>query len=289
MSDPQVPISDSAIPERGIAKVEQSKEPAAPARAMVVHAHPDDQEFTVGGTLAKWARAGSEIISVCVTSGDAGSNEKTDPAMTKDKLWKIREEEQRNANRVLGVKETVFLRYPDGTLQPTLDLRRDLTRLIRQYKPDAVMSGDPSVRFYGNSYMNHPDHRAAADAALDAVFPSAGTRFIFPELLSEGLEPHQVKKVFIHGAEKPDVWIDISETIDVKVQALQQHQSQIGDWDVGKRMREWAAEEGKERGLQYAETFRVIVLVEQAADSATLSGEQEEKKEAAPEYAEAKS
>src|SRR5574341_1225894 len=187
MSDTQSQSSDSAIPERGVAKLDPSKEPEASARVMVVHAHPDDQEFTVGGTLAKWARAGSEIISVCVTSGDAGSNEKTDPSMTKDRLWKIREEEQRNANRVLGVKEAVFLRYSDGTLQPTIELRRDLTRLIRKYKPDAVISGDPTVRFYGNSYMNHPDHRVAADATLDAVFPSAGTRFIFPELLSEGL------------------------------------------------------------------------------------------------------
>src|SRR5574341_124484 len=280
MSSNTPKINDKSIPERGVSKTDGAKEPPAPKRVMSIHAHPDDQEFTVAGTLAKWARDGSEIISVCVTSGDAGSNEKTDPSMTKDRLWKIREEEQRNANRVLGVKEAVFLRYSDGTLQPTIELRRDLTRLIRKYKPDTVISGDPTVRFYGNSYMNHPDHRAAADATLDAVFPSAGTRFIFSELLSEGLDPHQVKKVFIHGSEKPDVYIDISDTIDLKVQALQQHKSQIGDWDVEKRMREWAAEEGKERGLQYAEAFRVIVLMEE---------EQEEKKEAAPEYAEAKS
>ncbi|MBI3537305.1 MAG: PIG-L family deacetylase [Chloroflexi bacterium] len=258
-------IQDSAIPERAIAKT-NSTEPAPPSRVMVVHAHPDDQEFTVAGTLAKWARAGSEIISVIITSGDAGSNEKTNPTMTKEKLAPLREAEQRAANRVLGVHETIFLRYPDGELEPTLQLRRDLTRLIRKYKPDAVLSGDPTVRFYGNNYLNHPDHRAAANATLDAVFPSAGTRFIFTELLAEGLEPHNVKWVFIHGAEKPDVWIDISETIEIKIQALQQHATQIGGWDVAKEMRAWAEEEGKAHELKYAEAFRLMVLVEEKKD-----------------------
>ncbi len=256
-------LQDSAIPERGVAKVEAGKEPTPPKRLLVIHAHPDDQEFTVAGTLVKWARAECEIVSVCITSGEAGSNDKTDPALTPQKLAQIREEEQRAANRVLGVKETVFLRYPDGTLQPTLELRRDLTRLIRKFKPDAVMCGDPTVRYYGNSYLNHPDHRAAADAALDAVFPSAGTRFIFTELLTEGLEPHSVKRIFIHGAEKPDTWIDISETIDLKIKALQEHQTQVGGWDVAKEMRAWAAEEGKPHGLAFAEAFRMMVLVEE--------------------------
>src|SRR5713226_9796634 len=127
-------LADSSIPEHAVKKDDALKEPAPPARVMAIHAHPDDQEFTVGGTLAKWARAGSEIISVCVTSGDAGSNEKTAAAMTKKNLVEIREEEQRNANRVLGVKETVFMRYPDGMLQPTLEMRCAMTRLIRKYR-----------------------------------------------------------------------------------------------------------------------------------------------------------
>jgi LmbE family N-acetylglucosaminyl deacetylase len=263
MSDKQSQLSDAAIPERAVSKVDSSKEPTAPARVMAIHAHPDDQEFTIGGTLAKWARAGSEIVSVCITSGDAGSNEKTDPQMTKEELMRIREEEQRNACRVLGVKEVVFLCHPDGILQPTIPLRRDLTRLIRKYRPDAVICGDPTVRFYGNSYMNHPDHRVAADVALDAVFPSAGTRLIFPELLSEGLEPHQVKKVFIHGSEKPDTFIDIRETIEIKIAALKEHRSQLGDWDPSEMLKEWAREEGKARGLQAAEAYRIMVLVEE--------------------------
>jgi LmbE family N-acetylglucosaminyl deacetylase len=154
-------------------------------------------------------------------------------------------------------------------LQSTIVLRRDLTRLIRKYKPDAVVCGDPTVRFYGNSYMNHPDHRVAADVALDAVFPSAGTRLIFPELLGEGLEPHEVSRIFIHGSEKPDTFIDISTTLDAKVSALKEHRSQIHDWDPGEMMREWAKEEGKERGLEAAEAFRQMVLKEEQKNGQT--------------------
>jgi LmbE family N-acetylglucosaminyl deacetylase len=262
MTDTKSQLSDASIPERAVKKAEAFKEPPAPARVMSIHAHPDDQEFTVAGMLAKWARAGSEIMTVCITSGDAGSNEKTDPDMAKHKLAQIREEEQRNACRVLGVQHVEFLHYPDGVLQPTLELRRDLTRVIRKYKPDVVVCGDPTVRFYGNSYMNHPDHRVAADVALDAVFPSAGTRFIFPELLAEGFEPHEVKKVFVHGAEKGETYIDIEAVLDVKIAALKEHKSQLGDWDPSEMMHEWAKDAGKERGLEAAETFRVMILKE---------------------------
>jgi LmbE family N-acetylglucosaminyl deacetylase len=260
MTDQENRISDASIPERAVNKVDSSKEPPAPARVMSIHAHPDDQEFTVGGTLAKWARAGSEIITVCITSGDSGSNEKTDPSLTKEELLQIREQEQRKACQVLGVKEVIFLRYPDGMLQSTIPLRRDLTRLVRKLKPIAVVCGDPTVRFYGNSYMNHPDHRVAADVALDAVFPSAGTRLIFPELLSEGLEPHEVSRIFIHGSEKPDSFIDISSTLETKIAALKEHRSQIHDWDPGEMLKEWAEEEGKGHGLKAAEAFRQIIL-----------------------------
>ncbi|HZQ05928.1 MAG TPA: PIG-L deacetylase family protein [Anaerolineae bacterium] len=276
----QTELSDSAIPERAINKVDSTQEPKAPKRVLSINAHPDDQEFTVGGTLAKWARAGTEIITVVITSGDAGSNERTDATMTKTKLAELREEEQRRACAVLGVRETVFLHYSDGTLQPTLDLRRDLTRLVRKFKPDAVMCGDPTARFFGNSYMNHPDHRAAGDAACDAVFPSAGTRFIFPELLAEGYEPHEVSRVFLHGSEKSDVWIDISETLETKVKALREHVSQIGDWDPMERMQEWARDEGKERGIDCAESFRVMILKEEKVS-------EEEEREAKHEFVEA--
>jgi LmbE family N-acetylglucosaminyl deacetylase len=227
---------------------------------MSIHAHPDDQEFTVGGTLAKWARAGCEVVTVCITSGGAGSNQHTPAGMTREALVAIREDEQREACRILGVKEAIFLGYEDGMLEPSIGLRRELTRIIRRYRPDAVVCGDPTMRFYGATYMNHPDHRVAADVALDAVFPSAGTRLIFPELLAEGLEPHEVRQVFIHGAAKPDTYVDISEVLDVKLAALRAHRSQMGEWDPKETITQWAREQGKRRKLAAAEAYRRMVL-----------------------------
>jgi LmbE family N-acetylglucosaminyl deacetylase len=261
MPDDQPVLTDSSIPERAVGKVDTYTEPPAPKSVMTISAHPDDQEFTIAGTLAKWAGAGSAITVVCITSGDAGSNDPAKTAADKPALARVREEEQRAACRVIGAKETIFLHYPDGELQHTLALRRDLTRLIRRVRPEAVMCGDPTARFYGNSYMNHPDHRAAADAACDAVFPSAGTRLIFPDLIQEGFDPHTVKRLYLHGSEKLDVWIDTSGTIELKIKALRCHKSQVGEGkDLDRMMREWAAEEGKPRGLKYAEAFRVMVL-----------------------------
>ena len=238
-----------------------------PKRAMSIHAHPDDQEFTVAGTLAKWARAGCEIVSVILTSGDAGSNKPEHDEAYKPTLAKLREREQKAADKVLGVKETVFLGYPDGELEPTLALRKELTRLIRQHKPEAVVIGDPQGVFYGNGYINHPDHRAAAQSALYAVFPSAETRLIFTDLLTAGYEPHKVKRIYVHGAEKPDTWVDITATLNVKLKALKKHKSQLGGWDPGKMMREWAAEEGKEKGLKYAEAFKVMIHDEEQPEN----------------------
>ena len=154
-----------------------------PKSAMSIHAHPDDQDFGVAGTLAKWARAGCQITSVLITSGDAGSNDPSKDASYKPELARLREAEQRAANKLLGVNETVFLRYPDGELVASLALRKDLTRVIRRFKPEVVVVGDATSWFYGNDYINHPDHRAAAEAATYAVFPSAGTRLIFTDLL----------------------------------------------------------------------------------------------------------
>jgi len=231
-----------------------------PKIAMSIQAHPDDQEFSIGGTLAKWAKAGCEIISVVITSGDSGSNDPAKDGSDKQELAELREKEQRAANEVLGIKETIFLRYPDGELEPTIQLRRDLTRLIRQYKPDTVLAGNPEAWFYGNEYINHPDHRAAARAACEAVFPSAGSRLMFADLLPAGYEPHEVKRLYVHGTEKSDIWVDITETLDVKIKALQQHVSQIPVDEVGKWMTEWAAEEAKDKNMKYAESYRVMIL-----------------------------
>ncbi len=230
---------------------------------LCIAAHPDDNEFSVAGTVAKWARQGREIIFVLVTSGDAGTNE---PNANLEELMQTRERECWEAAKILGVKEIVFLRYRDGVLEPTLELRRDLTRVIRKYKPDIVMCGDPTQRWFGHGYLNHPDHRAVASAALDAVFPSAETRYIFPELLAEGLEPHKVKEVFISFGTGADTWVDIADTIDLKCAALKAHVSQIGqgEW-IDKQMREWAEREGEGTGIQYSESFRRMIFWDQQA------------------------
>ncbi|MCL4270748.1 MAG: PIG-L family deacetylase [Anaerolineales bacterium] len=235
-----------------------------PKIAMSIHAHPDDQEFSIGGTLAKWAKAGCEIVSVVITSGDSGSNDATKDGSYKPELARLRETEQLAANKVLGVMQTVFLRYPDGELQPTIELRKELTRLIRKHKPDVVLCGNPEAWFYGNEYVNHPDHRAAAQAACEAVFPSAGTRLIFTDLLAAGYEPHEVKRLYIHGTDKPDTWVNISETIDIKVKALQQHVSQIPVDEVEKWMKDWAKEDAKDKDFEYAESYRVMILKQEA-------------------------
>ena len=234
-------------------------EPHTPRRVVAILAHPDDEEFTIAGTLAKWIRAGAEVYTVVCTDGSRGSN---DPHCRPADLAALRRREQEAASAILGVRQVVFLDYEDGTLQPTLALRRDLTREIRRYRPDTVICGDPTVRFYGPGYINHPDHRAAADAALDAVFPSAGTRWIFPELLDEGLEPHDVSVVYIWGALEPDVWIDISDTIDVKIRALSEHRSQVGDdlAALSRRVRDRAAQIAGGHDMQYAEAFRRMIL-----------------------------
>jgi LmbE family N-acetylglucosaminyl deacetylase len=235
-----------------------------PRIAMSIHAHPDDQEFICAGTLAKWARAGTQIISVLLTSGESGFNDPTKDASYKTELARIREEEQRAANAVLGIQETIFLHFPDGELQHTLELRQAVTREIRRFRPEVVLCSDPTRRFYGNDYMNHPDHRVAGDVACDAVFPSAGTRLIFTDLLKEGFEPHNVKRVYLIGSENLDTWVDITATLDLKIEALRKHVSQLGDWDPAEEMRNWAAESAKRAGtdndITHAEGFRVMVL-----------------------------
>lgn len=233
---------------------------ASPLRILGIFAHPDDAEFTVAGSMALWADQGAQITYVIVTDGGAGSN---DPHLSRAELVRIRQAEQQAACALLGVQDVIFLGYPDGILEPTLALRRDLTRIIRRLKPDRVVCGDPSVLFYGDSYINHPDHRAAAEAALYAVFPSAVTRPIFPELLDEGLEPHQVKEVYMTSdAAHVNTYVDISSTIERKIEALRCHKSQVDPGD-GQWLRKWAAEDGKAAGLTYAEAFRVMKLVNQ--------------------------
>ena len=226
---------------------------------MVIMAHPDDAEFSCAGTVAKWVREGKEVVYVLCTSGDKGTS---DASQSPAELAEVRRAEQQAAGRVLGIKEIVFLGYEDGLLVSSVHLRRDLVRQIRRFKPDVVICPDPTSRWYGQQYLNHPDHRAAGDSALDAVYPSARDPHVFTELLAEGLEPHKVREIYIVSRENADIWVDISETIDQKIAALKQHASQIGDRqsEVEKWVREGAQRMAETQDMQYAEGFKYIKL-----------------------------
>jgi LmbE family N-acetylglucosaminyl deacetylase len=220
-------------------------------------AHPDDPEFSCGGTLAKWAREGQEIRYLLLTCGDKGSDS---PDVTPEMLCADRQTEQRAAAAIIGVKAVVFLNNRDGELVNTPDVRRDIVREIRRFKPDVIVTGDPTTYFRMNSYINHSDHRAAGAATLDAVFPAAGNRMYFPELLSEDLNPHAPKEIWMTGSNEPNMWVDVTETLDIKIAALKEHKSQIKEpEEMEKRIRERLRRTDVDREL-YAEGFRVIKL-----------------------------
>jgi LmbE family N-acetylglucosaminyl deacetylase len=228
-----------------------------PFRILIIVAHPDDVEFGAGGSTAVWTNAGAEVIYCIVTDGAAGSNEKE---IVYDELIERRRQEQYEAARHVGVKDVYFLGYADGTLQPTLELRRDLTRLIRQLRPNRVVTMDPTVMLVQEgefSYINHPDHRASSEAALYAVFPSAETRPIFPELLGEGLEPFHVNELYLMLTQKPNTAVDISKVVDRKIQSLLAHRSQL-DESVVDMVKGWDSRAGADLGIEYAEVFRVM-------------------------------
>lgn len=229
-----------------------------PRRAMFIFAHPDDIEFGTAGTAARWVQGGAEVAYVLLTSGDVGI---ADLTLTREAAAAIREEEQRAAAAVVGVQEVVFLRHPDGALVNTLEVRRQLVREIRRFRPEVVVCGDPTVWFVNGTYINHPDHRAAASAALEAVFPAAGQPHLFQELEAEGLTAHKVRKVYVEGWGGGDTWVNITSTIDLKIAALRCHTSQMRDWDPEPMVRQWSAEAAKGKEMAYAETFRVITLI----------------------------
>ncbi len=224
---------------------------------LVVMAHPDDAEFGCGGTIATWAAAGKEINYVLCTSGDKGSS---DLNMSPFELGRIRRREQTEAAHALGAKDVVFLNYADGTLRNTIDLRRDIVREIRRFRPDAVICQDPLQRWVGNRYLNHPDHRAAGDACLDAVYPSARDPHVFPDLLVENLMPHKVREVYVSSNANADVYVDISECIDRKLEGLRKHESQVGaNWQqVVERVKERSHALAESQGLpfEYAEGYK---------------------------------
>jgi len=227
-----------------------------PESAMVVVAHPDDAEFMTAGTIARWTRAGARATYVVVTRGDKGSD---DPEMTPSRLAAIREDEQRAAGAILGVADFVFMGYPDGYLVHTLELRRDLARLIRRHRPEVVITFDPTNRFFSDSYVNHPDHRAAGDATIDAVFPTARDRLTFPELLADGFEPHKVSQLWLGAPAQANVWVDIGDTLELKRKALLAHPSQLGP-EVAEFALEMARGSAAGQDFEFAESFRRIVF-----------------------------
>ena len=228
-------------------------------KIMVVVAHPDDAEFMCSGSVAKWTGEGREVVYVLCTSGDKGTS---DPDVVPAELALVREEEQREVCRILGVKQVEFLRHEDGVLVYDLALRKEIVRMIRRHQPSTVITGNPA-RWTG-TFVNHPDHRAAAEATLDAVFPSARDYHSFPELVKEeGLLPHIVDHLYISmRTDEADVFFDISETIQTKMTALKAHKSQIKDPGEGfdEFVRSMGRHSAGESGMEYAESFRYFYL-----------------------------
>lgn len=240
-----------------------------PSSAMAIFAHPDDAEFTVAGTLAKWARAGCETTVVLITSGNVGTH---DPTHTREELGRVREEETRAAMAVLGVRDVVFLGHNDCEVVNTIDLRRELVREIRAHRPEVVICADPQSLFFGDRYVNHPDHRAGGAAALEASFPCAEMELLWPEAGT----PHRVQAIYVSSTTEPNAAVDITKTIDAKIAALRCHKSQLGDRDPSGMIRAWASDEarkarpaaprGKGKGAsgkpasrpKYCEAFRIM-------------------------------
>ena len=232
---------------------------------MLIYAHPDDIEFSVGGTAAKWAMHGCDVYYVVITDGNVGSHE---AGMTAEKLIETRRAEQRAAAKTAGAKECIFLGYHDGLLQPTLELRKALVRLIRMYKPNVVVCGDPTNFFPSENRVNHPDHRAAGTAALDAAFPAAEMPLLYPELEAEGLSPHKINYIYVSNPKDvANYFVDTADSMDLKIEALRQHKSQLADWDFEEPIKEWNGKTGKMVGFKYAERFLRITIKEHEIDA----------------------
>jgi len=226
------------------------------AQVMVVTPHPDDAEFGVAGTVARWVKEGKDVVYVVCTSGDKGTN---DTDVKPEELAGIREKEQLAAARLLGVREVIFLRHEDQGLEDTPEFRKEIVRLLRMYRPEIVVSADPYRR-----YIWHRDHRITGQVVLDAVFPYARDHLSYPDLLEEGLKPHKVKEILLWAPlEDINYRLDITDTFDIKLAALRCHESQVGDNrapDLENRLRKWAKERAEGEDFELAESFHRVEI-----------------------------
>ncbi len=227
-------------------------------KILCVAAHPDDLDFGCAGSVASWVAEGHEVVYCIVTDGQAGG---FDNSISRDEMAEIRRREQTEAAKVVGVTELHFLGFPDGAVTFDLALRKAIARVIRLVRPERVVGQSPE-RNYDRIYGSHPDHLAAGEATMAAVYPDARNEFAFPELLDEGLEPHAVAELWLIGGPEPDQHIDVTDTVERKIEALLCHQSQMPTPDeMPDRIREWARSRGEQAGLpdgRMAEQFRRI-------------------------------
>jgi len=225
------------------------------AQVMVITPHPDDAEFGVAGTVARWTREEKGVIYVVCTNGDKGTS---DGNMKPEELAKIREQEQLAAAKLLGVREVIFLRYPDQYLEDTHEFRKELVRLIRMYKPETVVTADPYRR-----YVWHRDHRITGQVTLDAVFPYARDSLSYPDLLEQGLSPHRVSEVLLWGSEEPNYRSNITDTFDTKIAALRCHESQVGNRpsnEMQERLRQRHSSMAEGEDYELAEAFHRVAM-----------------------------
>ena len=227
-------------------------------RVLVVVSHPDDAEFGAAATIAQLARAGARVDYVVTTDGGKGTD---DPDVSSESLIATRVAEQRAAADLLGVSEIVHLGYPDGYLTPSLDLRRDITRQIRRFRPDLVITQNSQRRLDRNPYIGHPDHLATGEATLAAIYPAARDHLNFPELWrDERLEPWKVRQVLVTGVEEPNLWLDVADTFELGIESILAHTSQVDPEKVTEQMRERARLIGEPQGIGRAQAFLSILL-----------------------------
>lgn len=226
-----------------------------PQKILVILAHPDDPEFFLGGAIARWVDAGNEVRYCLLTNGDKGVK---DHAVDPEALVQLRKREQAAAGAILGVHNISYLNYSDGYLEVNLETRKAVVRAIRQEKPDIVVGCDPTNIFPRDNYINHPDHRAAGQIVVDAVFPAAGNPMFFPELEAEGLKPHSIKELWLSLTASPNLSLPVTEFWEKRILALHEHRSQVGDDldALDKRLRSAHTPESTDDDPVYMHTFR---------------------------------